>query len=448
MKRRVGIGILCALILISVCASGERSHAVFHSPTVHARSIQAYIAEAPCWDEEWLRVELNHEGYLPVYAAPFEQLDEEDPGPYRGANGRAQVGTAEPFSVLASRRNGEWLLIQYEIGKGKNRIGWIQLPQELMFCAEDIEEAQFTEAYAAARRDTHITDDPYGSQRVLRRINCDEELKCLGWVDAYYAYVQTIIDGQAAYGFVPLEDLAEPKGRRIEEVEALLVGAWQFIGGAELMGYGIVFDENGRYMMCDTDDLTVFPPQNLRLSIGSAGRYEVVPNDHPTQEFWHEDAGYALVLRDDEGGVQRYEFDGISEENRDRISLYYGEGGGNYGRMKGKEAQKLLGDMAHTKVYVLKDYSRERVSGKMGVTRDRELRVDMQLLNPPAARRILLYDGPAEENGKCFGEALPAEGEWGRYLWEGELPKDTWSIYFAPEWEDGTCSGEMFSVGW
>ena len=67
---------------------------------------------------------VSRDAKLPVYGAPFEEA-------WRGAGGRAAVSAAEPFLLLGSAQDGEWLLVSYQVDAKAGRIGWIRRPKNM-----------------------------------------------------------------------------------------------------------------------------------------------------------------------------------------------------------------------------------------------------------------------------------------------------------------------------
>ena len=320
--------LLISMLLLSVCA---QANVRYNVPTAHVLNMQSYLAEEPCFPgEDWMRVHLARKAYLPVYAAPFDDA-------YRAANGRAEVCLSEPFSVLASTEDGMWLLIEYEIDAQSRRIGYIRTPQDVDLSALDVQTLRSFPKEMEVAEQTFITDDPYHSQRVLGHLKQGEMITCLGWADAYYIYAQVEIRGKTAYGFVPVKALNIPKAPRIREMEKALRGVWQFVGGSEMFNYGIVMDGHGGFVDCS---------MSMELDGSLIGRYEVVPNDVPTDEFWNEEAPCAFILRTDDGRIWRYVFDLLPadgmERMQDKLMFYRGMGGGNFGRLSGPKAQELL----------------------------------------------------------------------------------------------------------
>ena len=103
---------------------------------------------------------------LPVYGAPFEDA-------WRGAAGRAAVSSSEPFGILTTAQEGEWLLISYRVDEKSSRIGWIRRPDTMR---EDIPLLYLDRSLYQVTKNTILTDDPLGSRRLVTRLQQGDEI--------------------------------------------------------------------------------------------------------------------------------------------------------------------------------------------------------------------------------------------------------------------------------
>ena len=129
-----------------------------------------------------------------VYSGPGE-------GYFRGGNGKASVSTNDWIQVFGSE-NG-YILIQYAIGKGHMRFGWIEetaLPGKVR-----IPEAGFHSVDAYMDRDTDVTDDPLGKQAALFRLRAGTRVTWLATMGEW-AYIECSM-GEPFRGFVPVSCL-------------------------------------------------------------------------------------------------------------------------------------------------------------------------------------------------------------------------------------------------
>lgn len=286
--------------------------------------VMAYLAD-DALSGTWATVDLGQNRTVPVYAAPSEDA-------WRGANGRAAVSFAEPFTLLASFGNEGWWLIEYETGDGARRVGyipqqaydravpygWWHIPMTLPLC-----------------EDATMTDDPHGARREIARFAAGELLTVLGYYDGLWAYAQTEIDGKTARGFVPLRALTTPEEEPLTDVMAELTGEWAFAGGGEVLGLaGVIFSGDGRLCSCTTDDdESVFPAEHL-IPDGTWQTYAVYESP---DRVYGEGVPYVLEITCGDGTVRRYSLEWIdaseARSGRDTLGVYVGEGGGFYQRM-------------------------------------------------------------------------------------------------------------------
>ncbi len=174
MKRILSM--LLFLTLCFTCCGSAFASTVTPSFTVDNGT--TYTATA----EEWPDGKV-----YPVYSAPSASS-------IRGANGKAVVSTNDTVKIFG--KVGNWVLIQYNISSGRNRIGYIQLPsytkrstcREMLF---DMKQAVTTCAVS-------VTDDPYASQSILTTLPSGCTVYVLA-TDNLWSYIA----GNNFCGFVP-----------------------------------------------------------------------------------------------------------------------------------------------------------------------------------------------------------------------------------------------------
>lgn len=286
--------------------------------------VMAYLAD-DALSGTWATVELRQNRTVPVYAAPSEDA-------WRGANGRAAVSLAGPFTLLASFGNEGWWLIEYETGGGARRVGYI--PQQAYDRAVPY-GWWLIPMTLPLREDAAMTDDPHGGRREIARFAAGESLTVLGYYDGLWAYAQTEIDGKTARGFVPLRALTTLEEEPLMDVMAELIGEWAFAGGGEVLGLaGVIFSDDGRLCSCTTDDdESVFPAEHL-IPDGTWQTYAVYESP---DRVYGERVPYVLEITHADGAVRRYGLEWIdaseARSGRDTLGVYVGEGGGFYQRM-------------------------------------------------------------------------------------------------------------------
>lgn len=134
-----------------------------------------------------------------VYSAP-------DKKSIRGAKGRARVSTNGWIQVFGS--DGDWILVQYDIAKDHNRIGYISkkaLPKGVT-----VPELQLANAPAVVNYSVAVTDDPLVSQTPLAKLAENTRVTCLGTM-GMWTYIEAQEKGVLFRGFVPTKCLSGSK---------------------------------------------------------------------------------------------------------------------------------------------------------------------------------------------------------------------------------------------
>ena len=137
---------------------------------------------------------------LPVYGAPFDDA-------WRGAKGKAAVSTSEPFGVLDTAQDGQWLMITYSVDKKSGRIGWIRRPEKM---TEQIQCRMTFRLPYKVTRDTVLTDDPEKSRREIRTLRAGETVIAMYTLtagDTEWIYLETDVEGQPVWGFAESDAL-------------------------------------------------------------------------------------------------------------------------------------------------------------------------------------------------------------------------------------------------
>lgn len=167
-----------------------------------------------------------------VYSAP-------DSKSIRGAKGRARVSTNGWIQVFGAE--GDWILVQYDITKDHNRIGYIYrnaLPREVT-----VPELALSDAAAVVNYDVEVTDDPLVSRTPLARLTENSKVTCLGTMGGW-TYIDGKENGVHFRGFVPTECLSGTVTTMHEAFRAM-IGSWKLYAGSSINASRIVFNENG-----------------------------------------------------------------------------------------------------------------------------------------------------------------------------------------------------------
>lgn len=175
----------------------------------------------------------------PVYAAPSQSA-------YRAADGKASVALQGGLNSWGSiNANGDWLLIEYAINPAVSRTGFIPAAEHGVLASEAADRyLTFAPQLVRIAEDTFLTDDPTHSQRALARLTQGDAVTLLSVLCPLYAYVQTELDGQLAYGFVPLK-VIDPDVSGLAP-EARILGEWSGYAGG--VGWMMYFLPDGTYL--------------------------------------------------------------------------------------------------------------------------------------------------------------------------------------------------------
>ena len=154
---------------------------------------------------------------IPEFPAPFvldifpeDRLFTVYTGPDKayliGAEGKAKVSTNDTIRCYG-RTEDCWLLVEYEIGENRSRIGYINaVAQEELIGKFPL--LVFGAERAQVNGRTELTDDPYVSRRKIGNIK--GEVTVLAQLPTNWFYVETEWKNQPVRGFVRPDDLVPP----------------------------------------------------------------------------------------------------------------------------------------------------------------------------------------------------------------------------------------------
>ena len=140
----------------------------------------------------------------PVYSAP-------DADSLRFANGKASADLCSHFRLLGCTQDGAWALIAYEISAQASRIGYVSCAA-LPDMPSQGGSLALASVPAFAGQDTCLTDDPDVSQAARMQLKSGDQVTLLALYNAWYAYVETVLDGKTVRGFVPRTHLTVSDG--------------------------------------------------------------------------------------------------------------------------------------------------------------------------------------------------------------------------------------------
>ena len=167
----------------------------------------------------------------PVFSAP-------DKNSIRGAKNRARVSTNGWIQVFGYE--GDWILVQYDITKKHNRIGYIYknaLPREV-----EVQELNLKKADAVVNYDVEVTDDPLVRQAALAKLTENSRVICLGTMGTW-TYVEDEENGKRFRGFVPTDCLSGTV-TTLQEANHAIIGSWKLYAGSSINANRIVFKED------------------------------------------------------------------------------------------------------------------------------------------------------------------------------------------------------------
>ena len=132
---------------------------------------------------------------LDVYSAPMKSA-------WRGADGKALVSSNE--SVYAAGWESGWLLVMYETYTGGVRVGYV-CGEDIRGKVSDVGMLNFDYLDASVTRRCTLTDDPIRTGSLITILMPGDQVTYLStfFSDTPWDYVETVVDGQLARGFIP-----------------------------------------------------------------------------------------------------------------------------------------------------------------------------------------------------------------------------------------------------
>ena len=144
-------------------------------------------------------VQLKTGQKLAVYSAPSASS-------WRGAKGKAMVSTNG--NVMAAGWESGWLLVMYETNNGSVRVGYVN-SEDMKGGAPIDTRLQFEYVPATVTNVCDLTDDPAKCYAAMTQLNAGDQVTYLTtyFNKSAWAYVETMVDGKTARGFLPAEYL-------------------------------------------------------------------------------------------------------------------------------------------------------------------------------------------------------------------------------------------------
>ena len=274
----------------------------------------------------------------PVYSAPGS-------GSVRFADGKASVDLRSPFTLLGFTPDGEWALISYEVSAQARRVGYIN--GKLLDGIAQQSTLSLASLPASVTQDTYLTDDPDVSQAARMQLKAGDSVTLLALYGPWYAYVETMLEGQAVRGFVPRACLRCPAlTEEAPEAAARLVGEWESGGGSETLGSYVTFSADGTVTECGLPlaEWEALPAnERAEYSCVTYPCYQVYKATE-RERAWS-DSDYMLVYKNEMGYVVFLEALGFytEEDGREAFSIAYWENIDGYTRYDGSDDEGVNG---------------------------------------------------------------------------------------------------------
>ena len=199
----------------------------------------------------------------------------------RGAKGRARVSTNGWIQVFGYE--GDWILVQYDITKDHNRIGYIYrnaLPRDA-----EVPELQWTKTSAVVNYNVEVTDDPLVSKTPLAKLTENTRVTCLGTMGSW-TYIEAEENGVRFRGFVPSESVADTV-TSIREANLAIVGSWKLYAGSSINASRIAFYDDGTVIGRSTLD--------SGREVEWSGTWSISEYDTRRNRYWN-DCEFELTL--------------------------------------------------------------------------------------------------------------------------------------------------------
>ena len=131
-----------------------------------------------------------------VYSAPSDRS-------WRGAGGKAAITSGS--EIFVAGKDGDWILILYELGSGVIRVGYID-SAKISGQYSSGDALSFAGTEMTLTENTVMTDDPIRQAGTIGKLKKGTKVNCLaeyqGWI-----YVEARISGKTARGFIPPSSL-------------------------------------------------------------------------------------------------------------------------------------------------------------------------------------------------------------------------------------------------
>lgn len=217
-----------------------------------------------------------------VYSAPNVKS-------IRGAGGKSKVSTNDWVQVFG--REGDWLMVQYDVNDKFFRIGYIDA--KAIPVGMTVPNLSLTNETVVTMEAVKVTDDPLGNQGTLVEIPADSHVIRLGFMGDW-SYIEGTKEEKLFRGFVPSNVLSDTMVvYSVEEAKRVLEGDWNVYAGDAGNADYLKFDSNGEI--------------HGRLSTDSAewsGQWIIDKYDAVQRVYWNDPEFELTIYRD--SGMNSY----------------------------------------------------------------------------------------------------------------------------------------------
>ncbi len=213
-----------------------------------------------------------------VYSAP-------DVKSIRGAKGKSKVSTNDWVQVFG--RDGDWLMVQYDVSGKFYRIGYISA--KAIPVGMTVPDLILTSDTAVTMEAVNVTDDPLGAQGTLVELPADSRVKQLG-IMGDWSYIESTKDDKLFRGFVPSSVLSDSLFVfSVEEASRILEGEWNVYAGDAGNADHLTFHSDGSIFGKLSSDTSAWD-----------GQWAITQYNTARATYWNEPE-FELTIRRDEG---------------------------------------------------------------------------------------------------------------------------------------------------
>ena len=217
-----------------------------------------------------------------VYSAP-------DVKSIRGAEGKSKVSTNDWVQVFG--RDGDWLMVQYDVKESFYRIGYI--PAKAIPTGMTVDDLNLTNTAAMTREAVSVTDDPLGKQGTLVELPAETRVAKLGTMGDW-SYIEGTKDDKRFRGFVLSSVLTDSTVViSMDEAMRILEGNWNVYAGDAGNADHLQFVSNGDIFGRLSADTTEW-----------SGQWSISQYDVSRMAYWNDPEFELTISRED--GVFHY----------------------------------------------------------------------------------------------------------------------------------------------